>query len=73
MVSLKHTACPALAWKQPTPEGGSTNHGHNTELYFSWKINFETNTKYENKNTWTTGMIYSQSKNNQFCRALTVS
>ena len=44
-----------------------------TELYFSWKIIFETKAKYENKNTWTTGMIYNQSKNNQFCRALTVS
>ena len=44
-----------------------------TELYFNWKIIFETKAKYENKNTWTTGMIYSQSKDNQFCRALTVS
>ena len=43
------------------------------ELYFNWKIIFETKAKYENKNTWTTGMIYNQSKNNQFCRALTVS
>ena len=33
-----------------------------TELYFSWKIIFETKAKYENKNTWTTGMIYNQSK-----------
>ena len=44
-----------------------------TELYFSWKIIFETKAKYENKNTWTTRVIYNQSKNNQFCRALTVS
>ena len=44
-----------------------------TELYFSWKINFETKAKYKNKNTWTTRVIYNQSKNNQFCRALTVS
>ena len=66
MVSLKRTACPAHAWQQPTPEGSSTNHGHNTELYFSWKIIFETKAKYENKNTWTTRVIYNQSKTTNF-------
>ena len=37
-----------------------------TELYFSWKIIFETKAKYENKNTWTTGVIYNQSKTTNF-------